>query len=678
MLDDDDDPDDDEPPQLYIGRHENQLYIQESILMQMQTEEGLKEYNLNPTGSETTFPRVSWKPYLVSPSRTPYYNHDGTSFPLLAFDQRLKEADPKSTALAITRDDGEYPYDSGYFLYPDKVSLTNGSNMIITEDEAEEDQAVISVQFIYMNLWHWWKEVIFISMVTAFMMNFLLYRPYMEWNYQERSRLRELVQYFQARNAQVIVEKVIVEKVVEVPVPALNTSTSPTTPSTNSSKSWPDLASANATLLRSNSDFVSRYFSDFEPITCLGRGGFGVVFESKNKYDDIHYAVKRITLPHKEERRKKVKREVRVLAKLEHRNIVRYFSTWEETPPIGWQEEMDVWFADQQLGSTAPSIGETQDATSADFSRSFQNQSEPPRPLPLVKPHNPLKLIAPSISSAHKDGSFSVMLDSSSGNLANSSCDSDSSGDEEGTGLLAYQREESSFGITFCDKSSARVRFGDESSGGINFCDESSVGARFREESSGGVRFSDERPEKNNVLEERGKVEAVSLAMTTNSSSGGKEESWGCMEALRWDEGREEKQENITVEKIPRQKAFLYIVMQLCCRETLSHWLASHTQRSREEIIDIFKQICVGVEYVHSMGLVHRDLKPSNIYFSNETDRVIKIGDFGLVTHSDLGAEDQGTPAKLRSIDFRGSQLTDQARVIKNSTTNNFRIHCGL
>ena len=62
-----------------------------------------------------------------------------------------------------------------------------------------------------------------------------------------------------------------------------------------------------------------------------------MVFESKNKYDDIHYAVKRIRLPGGEERRKKVKREVRVLAKLEHKNIVRYFSSWEESPPLGWQ-----------------------------------------------------------------------------------------------------------------------------------------------------------------------------------------------------------------------------------------------------------------------------------------------------------------------------------------------------
>ena len=36
-----------------------------------------------------------------------------------------------------------------------------------------------------------------------------------------------------------------------------------------------------------------------------------MVFESKNKYDDIHYAVKRIRLPGGEERRKKVKRESR-------------------------------------------------------------------------------------------------------------------------------------------------------------------------------------------------------------------------------------------------------------------------------------------------------------------------------------------------------------------------------
>lgn len=59
--------------------------------------------------------------------------------------------------------------------------------------------------------------------------------------------------------------------------------------------------------------YVSRYLTDFEPIQCLGRGGFGLVFEVRNRLDDCHYAVKRIQLPNSEEAREKVMREVKVL-----------------------------------------------------------------------------------------------------------------------------------------------------------------------------------------------------------------------------------------------------------------------------------------------------------------------------------------------------------------------------
>lgn len=58
--------------------------------------------------------------------------------------------------------------------------------------------------------------------------------------------------------------------------------------------------------------FISRYLTDFEPIQCLGRGGFGLVFEVRNRLDDCHYAVKRIQLPNSEEAREKVMREVKV------------------------------------------------------------------------------------------------------------------------------------------------------------------------------------------------------------------------------------------------------------------------------------------------------------------------------------------------------------------------------
>ncbi|XP_072402239.1 eukaryotic translation initiation factor 2-alpha kinase [Diabrotica undecimpunctata] len=87
--------------------------------------------------------------------------------------------------------------------------------------------------------------------------------------------------------------------------------------------------------------FSSRYVNQYDTVRCLGKGGFGVVFEVKHKYDDCSYAIKRITLPKKTLNRDRVMREVKALAKLEHQNIVRYFCSWVESPPVSWQQEYD-------------------------------------------------------------------------------------------------------------------------------------------------------------------------------------------------------------------------------------------------------------------------------------------------------------------------------------------------
>ncbi|TRM61900.1 kinase-like domain-containing protein [Schizophyllum amplum] len=50
----------------------------------------------------------------------------------------------------------------------------------------------------------------------------------------------------------------------------------------------------------------------------------------------------------------------------------------------------------------------------------------------------------------------------------------------------------------------------------------------------------------------------------------------------------------------------------------------------RPEIYCVFRQICDGVEYLHSIGLAHRDLKLDNCVMT--TDNVVKLIDFGTAT----------------------------------------------
>ncbi|PCH38091.1 Pkinase-domain-containing protein [Wolfiporia cocos MD-104 SS10] len=51
---------------------------------------------------------------------------------------------------------------------------------------------------------------------------------------------------------------------------------------------------------------------------------------------------------------------------------------------------------------------------------------------------------------------------------------------------------------------------------------------------------------------------------------------------------------------------------------------------SRPEIYCVFRQICDGVEYLHSLGLAHRDLKLDNCVMTKEN--IVKLIDFGTAT----------------------------------------------
>lgn len=54
----------------------------------------------------------------------------------------------------------------------------------------------------------------------------------------------------------------------------------------------------------------------------------------------------------------------------------------------------------------------------------------------------------------------------------------------------------------------------------------------------------------------------------------------------------------------------------------------------------IFRDVVLGLEYLHMQGIVHRDIKPANLLVS--ADYTVKISDFGVSFASSLGSTDDG------------------------------------
>lgn len=79
----------------------------------------------------------------------------------------------------------------------------------------------------------------------------------------------------------------------------------------------------------------SRIQNEFEVLKWLGKGAFGDVLKVKNKLDGGVYAIKRIELnPKNIQLNRKITREVKLLSRLNHENVVRYYNSWIESATI--------------------------------------------------------------------------------------------------------------------------------------------------------------------------------------------------------------------------------------------------------------------------------------------------------------------------------------------------------
>uniref|UniRef100_A0A8C0MLS4 PRKR-like endoplasmic reticulum kinase n=2 Tax=Canis lupus familiaris TaxID=9615 RepID=A0A8C0MLS4_CANLF len=553
---------------VYLGMYRGQLYLQSSVRISEKFPTSPKALeSVNNEYAIMPLPTIKWKPLIHSPSRTPVLV-GSDEFDKCLSNDKFSHEEYSNGALSIL----QYPYDNGYYLPYYKRERSKRSTHITVRflDNPNYNKNIRKKDPVL--LLHWWKEIVGTILFCIIATTFIVRRLFHPHPHRQRKESETQCQ--------------TESKYDSVSGEAKDSS-------------WNDIK---------NSGYVSRYLTDFEPVQCMGRGGFGVVFEAKNKVDDCNYAIKRIRLPNS--------------------------TDWPLSSPSPMDapsvkiRRMDPFSTKEHIEIIAPSSQRRSFSVGISCGQTSSSESQ----------FSPLEFSGTD----HGDTSESVDAACNLQDSCVTDCDIEDGtldGNVEGhsselcpAGASPYERsrERTSSSIVFedsgCDNASSKEELKTKRLNIGNHCANKQTAFKHSSsKSSSEPTFSVSPP----------RPTTLSLDLSKN-----------------------------TAEKLQPSspKVYLYIQMQLCRKENLKDWMNSRCtieERERSVCLHIFLQIAEAVEFLHSKGLMHRDLKPSNIFFT--VDDVVKVGDFGLVTAMDQDEEEQTVltpmPAYARHTGQVGTKL---------------------
>ncbi len=109
-----------------------------------------------------------------------------------------------------------------------------------------------------------------------------------------------------------------------------------------------------------------------------------------------------------------------------------------------------------------------------------------------------------------------------------------------------------------------------------------------------------------------------------------------------------------------------YLVTELMGRGDVASLIeeAPNGRPPLHDVIRLTRQVCRGLDFAHSNGIVHRDVKPGNIWLTK--DGTAKIGDFGLAKSRNRAQVTQsgnivGTVTYMSPEQITGSEVTPRA-----------------